>query len=134
MRQKKLSAPGIVAALHAFETGVAESEICGQWGISASTLYKWRRRYAGMPLVAVAQIESFIHENAQLRQQISRLELDRNVLSKAIEYQSLSPEQRRTLIYWLRKQLRVSHARVCRLVGMSRSFFAYQAMHNSSTP
>lgn len=125
MRQRKLDAQEIVEALHAFGTGMPVPEICTRWEISTATLYEWRRHYAGMSTAAITQFQQLVHENAHLRRRVSGLELDCSVFQAAMQYQRLSPEQRRELIRWLRKQLRVSLARVCRLMGMSRSLFGY---------
>lgn len=125
----------MVAALQAFEDGVPLVNVCDRWAISATTLYEWRRQYAGLPVAAVARLEQLSQDNARLRRHAAALERDREILREAIWLQVPEPKQRRALTSGLVGHFGISLAYACRLVGISRSYFCYEsASSETSSP
>ncbi|WP_422392621.1 transposase [Mycetohabitans rhizoxinica] len=126
MRNHKLNATEIIAVLQALREGETVPQICCRWGISATTLYQLKKSYDGLSVPVFERITALTRENARLRQRVKSLERDSEVLSEALRAQSLSTHKRRRLIDHLRQHLTVSLARVCRLVGMSRTLYYYE--------
>lgn len=126
MRNHKLNANEIIAVLQALREGEAVPQICCRWGISATTLYQLRKSYDGLSVSVFERITALTRENARLRQRVKSLERDSEVLSEALRAQNLSTHKRRRLIDHLRQHFTVSLARVCRLVGMSRTLYCYE--------
>ncbi|KWI24588.1 helix-turn-helix domain-containing protein [Burkholderia stagnalis] len=123
MRSRKHAADEIVAAVQAMDGGISAHAICTQWGISLSTLYEWRRLYRDVPPATVAHLEQLKRENAELKRQLERYTLDYQVLQAALRHQKLDVGKRCSLVALLLKQFRISVARACKLVGISRSLF-----------
>ncbi len=126
MRRHKLSARHRVEALEALKAGETVAHICATLHISPATLYGWKQSYAGLSEARVAQLDALMRDKAQLGRRIAVLEQENSILQKALGMQALGPEQRSQLIIALRKTFGVSMAKICRLVGMSRTFFLYE--------
>jgi putative transposase len=127
MRNRKLSAVETIAALQAWQAGETLSQVCHQWSISAATLYRIQKAYAGLDVGTLARLEVLIRENARLRKRVRYLEIDSQLLQAALGAQGLCTHKRRELVIYLRRRFNVSLARVCRLVGLSRAMYHYQA-------
>lgn len=127
MRNRKLDASEIMAALQALRAGEAVSEVSQRWGISAATIYQLKKDYAGSGVHMLKRVETLARENAQLRQRVKSLERDSEVLCAALQAQRLSTRKRRELIDDLRQHFTVSLARMCRLIGMSRTLYHYES-------
>jgi putative transposase len=126
VRNHKLNPTEIIEVLQALREGETVPQVCCRWGISATTLYQLKKSYDGLSVPVFERITTLTRENARLRQRVKSLERDSEVLSEALRAQSLSTHKRRKLIDHLRQHLTVSLARVCRLVGMSRTLYYYE--------
>ncbi|MEJ2767217.1 transposase [Mycetohabitans sp. B46] len=127
MRSRKLSAVEMIAALQARQAGETLSQVCRQWSISAATLYRIQKAYAGLDVGTLARLEVLMRENARQRKRIKQLEMDSQLLQAALGAQGLCTHKRRELVVYLRRRFNVSLARACRLVGLSRALYHYQA-------
>ncbi|WP_185633671.1 transposase [Burkholderia stagnalis] len=123
MHSRKHDAGEIVAAVQAFDSGTPAHAICIRLGIGLSTLYEWRRLYRGVPPAAVVHLEQLKRENSELKRQLERYTLDHQVLQAALRHQGLDVAARCSLVTLLLKKFRISVARACKLVGISRSLF-----------
>ena len=63
---KHVSEVQIVKILEEFRSGVQVEELCRTYGVARSTLYKWRDKYADMPLSEVKRIKQLEQENRKL--------------------------------------------------------------------
>lgn len=60
------------------ESGKTLSEAATILGVSYSTLYQWRRRYADLPEGGVALLRELAAENERLRRSLMELEASRD--------------------------------------------------------
>ncbi len=65
----------IVAILKEAEVGLSIQEICRQYGIGQSTVYKWREKYGGMEVSDVKRLKELEEENRRLKQMYAELSL-----------------------------------------------------------
>jgi len=80
MPRKGRSNEEIVHALHQVESGEKVAEVCRRLGVSEQTFYRWKKQFAGLGVAEVRELRSLRHENAQLKQLVADLTLDRHIL------------------------------------------------------
>lgn len=134
MRSRKHEVADIVAAVRAIDEGESTRVVCEKWGISRSTLYEWRGLYRDVPMAVVAHLEQLRRENAELKRQLGRIELDRAILMKALRHQNAELTARCTMASWLLKHCRISVARACQLSGVSRTLFISRSVQGHQSP
>ena len=128
VRPRKLSPDEVHDALKALRAGLSPKDIQASWNISPTTLHGLKHKYGDCPVQAIEQMERLTRENARLRQRVRYLQLDCTILQAGLEAQSLNSQDRRKLIASLKRRFNTSLARVCRLLGMSRTFYHYGAL------
>jgi len=126
LKKSKFSARDRVDALEALKAGTSAATICATWGISAATLSAWEKNYTGQSLAGVEKLDQLARDNTGLQRRVTVLELNIKILQAALHLQALQADQKRALIDVLRERFQVSVARMSQLLGMSRSFYAYQ--------
>ncbi|WP_157664112.1 hypothetical protein [Burkholderia ubonensis] len=132
MRHRKLSARDIAAALEALRNGASVRNVCDTWHIGPSTLYYLKENFDGLAETVIEQIDHLMTENAQLREREQKLAQDYAALKLALQWLDLNPGQRRILVDVLQRHHTLSLARACRLVGISRTVYAYESKHASN--
>lgn len=85
MRKSKFSPQQIAKILKSFDTGKSIEEICREHGISVSTFYTWRKRYAGMDGRDLKRLKELEEENRKLKQMYTSLALDHELAKEIIE-------------------------------------------------
>ena len=55
-------------------------------GISEATYYKWRKHYGGVGKSQLRELRVMEKENAQLKQIVAELELDKLILKESLDY------------------------------------------------
>ncbi len=60
-------------------------EIIREHGVSSSTFYKWRSKYAGMSSKELKRIKELEEENVRLKQMYANLSLDYELAKEIIE-------------------------------------------------
>jgi putative transposase len=73
MRRSQFTENEILHLLYEASAGVSVAEICNTAGVSVRTFYRWRRRFGGLNMPAVAQMKELAAENARLRGLVSNL-------------------------------------------------------------
>ena len=58
------------------------ADVCRQVGISETTYYVWKRRYANLGIPEVREPRQLRDENARLKRLVADLTLDRHVLQE----------------------------------------------------
>lgn len=58
--------------------------VCQKYGISSSTLYRWKAKYASPALDPEAHLRSLEQENRRLKHRVAELHLDYNILRSAL--------------------------------------------------
>lgn len=85
MKKTKHSDSEKVRAVKLLEGGTMVEVICRELGISRSTLYQWRSKYAGMEVSQVKRLRELEEENRNLKQMYADLALDNRILRDIIE-------------------------------------------------
>lgn len=85
MRKSKFSPEQIAKLLKEFDSGKSVPEISREYGISATSFYKWRSKYAGMNSLELKRLKSLEEENRRLKQMYATLALDHQMAKEIIE-------------------------------------------------
>jgi putative transposase len=80
MKRKRFSVEQIVGVLKQAEIGVPVAELLRKVGISEQTLYRWKKRYAGLEVDQARELKLLPEENTRLKQLVAELSLDKTML------------------------------------------------------
>ncbi|WP_249025707.1 transposase [Mycobacterium intermedium] len=94
--RKRHSAEDIVRKLRRADELAAEGktgdEIAADLGVSAATLYNWRRAYGGIDTDAAKELRELREQNARLKRLLAEAELEKDALREvACQWPSGSP-------------------------------------------
>jgi putative transposase len=82
--RKRHSAEEIVRKLRRADelaaAGASGEEIAAELGISAATLYNWRRQYGGMDTDAAKELKELREQSARLKRLLADAELEKDAL------------------------------------------------------
>jgi putative transposase len=82
--RKKHSAEEIVRKLRQADelaaAGQTGEQVAAELGVSAATLYNWRRAYGGMDLEAARELRELREQNARLKRLLAEAELEKDAL------------------------------------------------------
>ena len=82
--RKRHSAEDIVRKLRRADELAAEGktgeEIAAELGVSAATLYNWRRAYGGMDTDAAKELKELREQNSRLKRLLAEAELEKDAL------------------------------------------------------
>lgn len=84
MRTSKFTVEQIAHALRRVEAGSPVAEICRELGVTETTFYRWKRKYAGMGTPELRELRQLRDENKKLKQVVADLTLDRTMLQEAL--------------------------------------------------
>jgi putative transposase len=82
MKKSRFTQEQIVAVLGELRAGVALKHICVSHGVSAATVYTWRRRYAGMENEDVKRLRELEKENEALKLLVADRDLEISAVRK----------------------------------------------------
>jgi len=83
MRKSKFSEAQIVAIVRESEAeGVTVEQVSKKHGITATTLFRWRKRFGGLDASQAAELRQLQAENARLRKLLVQRELDIDILKE----------------------------------------------------
>ena len=85
MRRSKFSPQQIAKIFKEFDNGKSVEEISREHGVSPSTFYKWRSRYASMNSKELERLKELEEENARLKQMYATLALGHQMAKEIIE-------------------------------------------------
>ncbi|MFC1799239.1 IS3 family transposase [Thermodesulfobacteriota bacterium] len=129
MSRKRYTPEKIISMLREAEVLLAQGstvgEISRQLAISEQTYYRWRKQYGGMKTSQAKWMKDLKCENVRLKKAVADLTLDKLILKEALGGKLLSPSRRRHCIDHLRKKLRLSERRACRVIGQARATQRY---------
>jgi putative transposase len=87
--RKRHSAEDIVRKLRRPDELAAEGktgeEIAAELGVSAATLYNWRRAYGGMDADAAKELKELREQNGRLKRLLAEAELEKDALREVAE-------------------------------------------------
>ncbi|WP_420213934.1 IS3 family transposase [Mycolicibacterium phlei] len=134
--RKRHSAEDIVRKLRRADELAAEGrtgeEIAAELGVSAATLYNWRRTYGGMDTDAAKELKQLREQNARLKRLLAEAELEKDALREVGEGKILSPAAKRRAVDMLKATLDISERLACKVVGLTRS--TYRRLPAAQTP
>ena len=78
----------IISKLREAEVALAQGEtvgqICRRLGVSEQSYYRWRKEYGGLKMDQAKRLKDLEKENGRLRQAVSDLILDKQILKEAL--------------------------------------------------
>lgn len=83
MRKSKFSESQIVSILKEADAGVPVADLIRKHGLSKTTFFKWRSKYAGASMADVRRLRELEAENAKLKRMYADLALE-NAAMKAV--------------------------------------------------
>jgi putative transposase len=84
MRKGRYTEEQIVYALRQVEQGAPLTQICRRMGVSPTTFYVWKKRFAGMGVADVRKTKQLEDEVRRLKQLVADLSLDKQMLQEAL--------------------------------------------------
>ena len=76
MKNARFTAEQIVSILHEAAAGTEIRELCRRHGITETTFYRWRRKYAGLQVTEAKRLKALEEENRQLKRLVAEQALD----------------------------------------------------------
>jgi putative transposase len=77
MRPSKFTQDQIMQALRHVKAGTPAVQECRKLGITETTFYRWRSKYAGPPAKGSREVRALRDENQKLKQIVTNLLLDK---------------------------------------------------------
>jgi len=78
----------IISKLREAEVALAQGEtvgqICRRLGVLEQSYYRWRKEYGGLKMDQAKRLKGLEKENGRLRQAVSDLTLDKQILKEAL--------------------------------------------------
>ncbi|MFN8087927.1 MAG: IS3 family transposase [Mycobacterium sp.] len=134
--RKRHSAEDIVRKLRSADelaaAGKTGEEVAAELGVSAATLYNWRRAYGGMDTDAAKELKELREQNARLKRLLAEAELVKDALREVARGKFLSPAAKRRAVDMLKDTMRMSERLACNAVGLARS--TYRRLPQSQRP
>ena len=84
MRKSKFSESEIVYAVKLAEAGVPVAELARKYGVSAKTVYAWRKKYGGWSSSELTRLKQLEEENRNLKRLVADLSLDKHMLQEVL--------------------------------------------------
>ena len=102
MRKTACTGEQVACALRQAESGTPTTEVCRKVGISEQTLYRWKRKYAGMGVAEPRRLRQLEEENHQLQQLVADLTLDTPMAQECMNQHRFASleEERQTVEAW----------------------------------
>lgn len=85
MRKSRCTEAQIVRIIKEAEAGTKTEELCGKYGISSTTFYKWKARFGGMELSEVTKMRALKDENRRLKRLLANAALELDALKIVAE-------------------------------------------------
>jgi len=85
MRKGRYTEAQIVYALRQVEQGTPVTDLCRKLGVSETTFYLWKKRFAGMGVADVRKVKQLEEEVRRLKQLVADLSLDKQMLQEALK-------------------------------------------------
>lgn len=84
MRTSRFTVEQIAGAVRRAEGGTPITEICRELGITETTFYRWKRKFAGVSSPELRELRQLREENKKLKHLVADLALDREILQGAL--------------------------------------------------
>jgi putative transposase len=70
----------IIGVLKEAEAGAKTKDLCRKHGVSTTTFYSWKAKYAGMTVSEARRLKELEAENSKLKRLLAEAELDKAAL------------------------------------------------------
>ena len=80
MPRRRYTKEQIGLALRQVEAGTPVPELCRKLGIAEATLYRWKKKFAGLSVAEIRRLKQLEDENRRLKQIVADLTLDKAML------------------------------------------------------
>jgi putative transposase len=84
MGKKHLTDEQIAFPVWQAESGTSVVEIIRKLGISEQTLYRWKKRFAGLGIAGLRRLRTLEEDNRKLEQLVADLSLDKKMLQHVL--------------------------------------------------
>jgi len=84
MRKSRFTEEQIIGLLKQAEAGRPVAELCRQIGITDTTFYKWRSKFAGLEVSEARRLRQLEEENRRLKGLVADQALDIQVLKEVL--------------------------------------------------
>jgi putative transposase len=84
MKRSKFTEEQVAYALRQAESGTPVSDVCRQLGVSESTFFLWKKKYAHLGVSELRRLRQLEDENARLKRVVADLTLDKHILMETI--------------------------------------------------
>jgi putative transposase len=85
MKKPRYTEQQIAQALREAEQGMPAAELCRKLGVSETTFYAWKKKYAGMGIAELRRVKLLEEENRRLKQVVADLTLDKAMLQDVLQ-------------------------------------------------
>ena len=91
MRKSKFTETQIIGMLKEHENGVSAGDICRKHGISQSTFFNWKSKYAGLEVSDLKRMRELEEENSRLKRMYAELSQDVYILKDLVSKKGWGP-------------------------------------------
>ena len=84
MKRSKFSEEQVTYALRQAEGGTPVGDVCRQLGVSESTFFLWKKKYAHLGVTELRRLRQLEEENARLKRVVADLTLDKHILMETL--------------------------------------------------
>jgi len=88
MARRRYTEEQIIGVLREAEAGAKVGELCRTHGISETTYYNWKTKYAGMTVRELRRLKTLEAENRRLKQIVAEQILDMQTLKELLRRSS----------------------------------------------
>jgi putative transposase len=85
MKKPRYTDQQIAQVLRQAEQGTAVAELCRKLGVSETTFYHWKKKFAGMGVAELRRVKQLAEENRRLKQVVADLTLDKAMLQDVLQ-------------------------------------------------
>jgi putative transposase len=83
LKGKRYSEEQIIGILREVEGGTSVAEVCRRHNVSAWSISRWRRKYAGLDVPEAKRLKALEAENARLKRIVANQAIDMEILKEA---------------------------------------------------
>lgn len=130
MRKSRYTEEQITSAIKASENGTGVKEICETLGISAATLYSWKKKYAGLSSENGRKVRDLEEKLHRVERELQILSSDKEMLQSVLKH-FFTTKNKRQAVDFIQNTYQAGTRRSCRLLGISRSVYHYP--HNEES-
>jgi putative transposase len=80
MRKSRFTEEQIVGMLQELESGAKIAELCRRYGVTETTVHRWRKKYGGLQVSDARRLKALEDENRQLKRIVADQALNLQVV------------------------------------------------------